>query len=68
MDIIFGKFNGSLNLEETILELRAVGFYEWATLAFIIFMFSLQQGDSFQALPHIDPMGWASGKYYKNYN
>ena len=28
-------------------------------------MFSLQQGNSFQTvpLPHMDPMGWASGKY-----
>ena len=66
MDIIFGKYlNGSLNLEETILELRAGGFYDWATLAFIIFMFSLQQGNSFQSipLPHMDSMGWLSGKY-----
>jgi len=66
VDIIFDKYlNGSLNLEETILELRAGGFYDWATLAFIIFMFSLHQGDSFQSirLPHIDPMGWLSGKY-----
>lgn len=28
-------------------------------------MFSLQQGDSFQnvPLPHMDPMGWVSGRY-----
>jgi hypothetical protein len=66
VDILFGKYlNGSLNLEETILELRAGGFYDWATLAFIIFMYSLHQGDSFQgiALPHMAPMGWLSGKY-----
>ena len=66
VDIIFGKyFNGSLNLEETILELRAGGFYDWATLAFIIFMFSVHQSDSFQRvpLPHMDPFGWVTGKY-----
>ena len=57
--------SGSITMEETILELRAGGFYDWATLVFIIYMFSLQQGDSFQnvPLPHMDPMGWASGKY-----
>jgi hypothetical protein len=60
------QFNsGSITMEKTILELRAGGFYDWATLVFIIYMFSLQQGDSFQnvPLPHMDPMGWASGKY-----
>jgi hypothetical protein len=32
---------------------------------YIIYMFSLQQGDSFEnvPLPHMDPMGWRSGKY-----
>lgn len=66
MDIIFGKYlNGSLNLEETILELRAGGFYDYGTLDFIIFMFSLHQGDSFQSIPlsHQDPFGWLNGKY-----
>ena len=66
VEIIFGKYlNSSLNLEETILELRTGGFYDWATLAFIIFMYSLHQGDSFQSipLPHMDPMDWLSGKY-----
>jgi hypothetical protein len=70
VDIIFDKYlKGSLNLEETILELRAGGFYDWSTLAFIIVMFSLHQGDSFQnvLLPHMDLFGWASGKYdYRN--
>ena len=56
---------GSITLDKAVLKLRAGGFYDWATLAFIIFMFSLQQGNSFQnvPLPHMDPMGWASGKY-----
>ena len=66
LDIILFKYtSGSLNLKQTILELRAGGFYDWATLVFIIYMFSLQQVDSFQSvpLPHMDPMGWMSGKY-----
>ena len=56
---------GSITLDKAVLQLRAGGFYDWATLAFIIYMFSLQQGDSFQnvPLPHMDPMGWVSGKY-----
>lgn len=56
---------GSITIDKTILELRAVGFYDWATLAFIIYMFSLQQGNSFQNVPlsHQDPFGWLSGKY-----
>jgi len=56
---------GSITIDKAILKLRAGGFYDWATLAFIIYMLSLQQGDSFQnvPLPHMDPMGWASGKY-----
>ena len=63
MDIIFGKYrNGYLNLEETILELRAGGFYDWVTIAFIIPMFMLHQGDSFQSVP-LDPLGCANGKY-----
>ena len=56
---------GSITIDKTILELRAGGFYDWAMLAFIIYMFSLQQGNSFQnvPLPHQDPFGWLSGKY-----
>ena len=56
---------GSITIDKTILELRAGGFYDWATLAFIIYMFSLQQGNSFQKvpLPHQDTLGWLSGKY-----
>ena len=56
---------GSITLDKAVLKLRAGGFYDWATLAFIIYMFSLQQGNSFQnvPLPHMDPLGWASGKY-----
>ena len=56
---------GSITIDKAILELRAGGFYDWATLAFIIYMFSLQQGHSFQGvpLPHQDPFGWLSGKY-----
>ena len=51
---------GSITIDKAILKLRAGGFYDWATLAFIIYMFSLQQGDTFQAnlLPHQDPFGW----------
>jgi hypothetical protein len=57
--------NGLITIDKTILTLRAGGFYAWATLAFIIYMFSLQQGNNFQAnpLPHQDPFGWLSGKY-----
>ena len=31
---------GSITIDKTILELRAGGFYDWATLAFIIYMLS----------------------------
>jgi hypothetical protein len=57
--------NGSMTLDKAILKLRAGGFFDWATLAFIIYMFSLEQGNSFQnvPLPHQDPFGWWSGKY-----
>ena len=56
---------GSISLDKAVLKLRAGGFYEWSTLAFILYMFSLQQGNSFQnvLLPHQDPFGWLSGKY-----
>ena len=56
---------GSITLDKAVLKLRAGGFYDWADLAFIIYMFSLQQGNSFQnvPLPHQDPFGWLSGKY-----
>jgi hypothetical protein len=56
---------GSITLDKAVLKLRAGGFYDWAALAFIIYMFSLQQGNSFQnvPLPHHDPFGWLSGKY-----
>jgi hypothetical protein len=56
---------GSISIDKAILKLRAGGFYDWATLAFIIYMFSLEEGNSFQnvPLPYMDPMGWASGKY-----
>jgi len=56
---------GSISLDKAVLKLRAGGFYDWAALAFIIYMFSLQQGHSFQTvpLPHQDPLGWLSGKY-----
>ena len=56
---------GSITLDKAVLKLRAGGFYDWATLAFIIYMFSLQQGNSFQNVPfpHQDPFGWLSGKY-----
>ena len=42
-----------LHLDKAILKLRAGGFYDWATLAFIIyiFMFSLEEGNSFQNVP-----------------
>jgi hypothetical protein len=56
---------GSITLDKAVLKLRGGGFYDWAALAFIIYMFSLQQGNSFQnvPLPHQDPFGWVSGKY-----
>jgi hypothetical protein len=59
----------SITIDKAILKLQGGAFYDWAALAFIIYMFSLQQGDNFQnvPLPHMDRMGWASGKYdYKN--
>ena len=56
---------GSVTLDTAILKLRAGGFYDLATLAFIIYMLSLHQGNSFQSVPtpHMDPVGWLSGKY-----
>jgi hypothetical protein len=50
---------GSITIDKAILEIRAGGFYDWAALAFIIFMYSLHQGDNFQSvpLPHQDPFG-----------
>ena len=55
----------SITTDEAVLNLRAGGFYDWASLAFIIYMFYLQQGNSFQnvPLPHQDPFGWLNGKY-----
>lgn len=66
LDLICYKLQtGSITLEKAVLKLRAGGFYDCATLAFIIYMFSLQQANSFQGvpLPHQDPFGWLSGKY-----
>lgn len=56
---------GSITLDTAVLRLRAGGFYDWAALAFIIYMFSLQQDNSFQnvPLPHQDPFGWLIRKY-----
>ena len=43
-DIIYAKFcNGNLNREETILALRAGGFYDWANLAFVVALIMLSQ-------------------------
>jgi hypothetical protein len=66
LDLICYKLeNGSITLDKAVLELRGGDFYDWATLALIIYMLRLQQGNSFQnvPLPHMDPTGWASGKY-----
>jgi hypothetical protein len=56
---------GSITLDTAVLKLRAGGFFDWAALAFIIYMFSLEQVSSFPnvPLPHQDPFGWLSGKY-----
>lgn len=56
---------GSITLDTAVLKLRAGGFYDWAALAFIVYMLSLHQGNSFQIvpLPHQDPFGWLSGQY-----
>lgn len=56
---------GSITLDTAVLKLRGGGFYDWAALVFIIYMFSLEQGRSFQnvPLPHQDPFGWLSGNY-----
>lgn len=55
----------SITLDKTILELRGGGFYDWLTLAFIIFMHSLKKSDSFEnvPLPNQDPFGWLNNKY-----
>lgn len=66
LNLICSKLQtGSITLDTAVLKLRAGGFYDWATLALIIYMFSLEQGNSFQnvPLPHQDPFGWLSGKY-----
>ena len=57
--------NGSITVDQAVLKLRAGGFYDWATLAFILYMFSLKQSYSFQGvpLPYMDPIGWLNGKY-----
>ena len=56
---------GSITIDKAILEIRGGGFYNWATLAFIIYMFYLQETNAFGTvpLPHQDPFGWLSGKY-----
>lgn len=56
---------GSITIDKAILEIRGGGFYDWATLAFIIYMFYLQETHAFGVvpLPHMDLLGWASGKY-----
>ena len=56
---------GSITIDKAVLEIRAGGFSDWSALAFIIFMYSVHQSDSFQSvpLPHMDPLGWLSGKY-----
>lgn len=66
LNLICSKLQtGSITLDTAVLKLQAGGFYDWATLAFFIYMFSLEQGNSFQnvPLPHQDPFGWLSGKY-----
>jgi len=57
--------NGSITVEKAVLKLRAGGFQELATLAFFIYMFTLQQSNAaFNIpLPHQDPIGWMTGKY-----
>lgn len=57
--------SGSITMEKAILQLRGGDSYDWATLAFIIYMISLQQSESFGSLnlPHINPIGWCNGKY-----
>ena len=60
---------GFITVDNRILDLRAGDLYDWASLALMIYMFTLQQGDSFVTtpLPHQDPIGWLNGKYdYKN--
>lgn len=66
LNLICSKLQtGSITLDTAVLKLRAGGFYDWATLAFIIYMFSLEQGNSFKnvPLPNQDLLSWLSGKY-----
>ena len=60
LNLICYKFQtGSITLDTAVLKFRAGGFYGLATLAFIIYMFSLQPGNNFQnvSLSYQDPFG-----------
>lgn len=48
LNLIFYKLQkSSIKIDKVILRIRAGRFYHWVTLAFIIFMYSLHQGDNF---------------------
>ena len=60
--------NGSININQAILELRGGDLFDWASLAFIIAMYKVHQATSMKTnvpMPHMDPFGWISGKYNK---
>lgn len=67
LNLIYYKLqNGSITIDKAILEIRGGGLYDWATLAFMLYLFYLQeQAKAFRAtpLPYMDPIGWWTGKY-----
>ena len=66
LDILYSKFkNGSITMEEAILELRGGDLSDWLVLFVFFYMIANHTGESFlQApLPHMDPVGWINGKY-----
>lgn len=52
-------------MEEAILELRGGGLSDWLVLFVFLYMIGNHTGESFlqASLPHMDPLGWACGKY-----
>jgi len=57
---------GSITIEKAILEIRGGDFYDWANVAFIIYMFYLQETNAFPSsspLPSMNPFDFFSRKY-----
>ena len=56
--------NGSITLNEAILKIRGKSLYEWAFVIIIILVWQTQNMTGFvPQLPHLDPHGWATGRY-----